>query len=63
MLLVGDPKCKLEKAKRIPNIPRSDRGNIYEAECVCGGMIRASRSLHNGHLLAKCSKCGFVAME
>lgn len=63
MPVVSKHKEVLEKIERIPDIEKSDRGTIHEAECVCGGTIRALRSVYNGHLTAKCEKCHFLFME
>lgn len=63
MLIVNKQKDVLEKIERIPKIDRSDRGTIHETECLCGGTIKASRSVYNGHLTAKCDKCHFLIME
>ena len=47
----------------IPNIKRDDRGKTYKSKCICGGEITAVRSTYNGHLHARCSKCGMTLME
>ena len=45
----------------IPDMPK--KGVWYYAKCPCGGKLMAIRSEYNGHLLAKCEKCGFLVRE
>lgn len=54
-----------EYLKAIPYIPisvKSMRGVEITGMCPCGGTIKAIRSKCNGHLHAKCEKCGFHFM-
>lgn len=52
-----------ERMERVPNIPKDVWGKEYTSECVCGGTITAIRSTYNGHLHARCDKCGYKLME
>ena len=52
-----------EILKAIPNIPKEKTGEYFYSECPCGGKITAIRSVNNGHLHARCDKCGFELHE
>ena len=45
----------------VPEIPDEKEywGKKYTSTCVCGGTITAIRSTLNGHIRAKCDKCGW----
>lgn len=47
----------------VPTIPKDEWGVEHKAQCSCGGTITAIRSTENGHLHARCDKCGFRLME
>ena len=47
----------------IPDIPKDETGVYHYGVCPCGGRIVAIRSVNNGHLHAKCDKCGFKLHE
>lgn len=44
------------------NLPE-ERGKEFKVRCVCGGELKARRSMYNGHLHAKCETCGFSFHE
>ena len=52
-----------EIMEAIPDIPKDEWGKWHCAKCPCGGEIKAIRSVNNGHLFAKCDKCGFTLHE
>lgn len=66
MMKSDDRKISIkEYLDAIPYIPLSVkwmRGHIITGPCPCGGTIKAVRSKYNGHLHAKCEKCGFCLM-
>lgn len=53
----------MTKLACVPDIPEDVLGVPYEGKCTCGGTITAIRSPLNGHISAKCDKCGFLLME
>lgn len=52
-----------EIREAIPDIPKEKTGEYFCSECLCGGKITAIRSVNNGHLNARCDKCGFELHE
>lgn len=55
------PPELLEFIVAIPDF--QDRGVEHTAPCPCGGTIHAIRAEYNGHLHARCDKCGAALIE
>lgn len=49
--------------KAIPDISKEDYDKVIETPCPCGGTLQCERTSYNGHLRAKCDKCGFDLVE
>ena len=62
---VEKPKIPGDYLEAVPVIPNKPKlwGVLYTSKCPCGGNIKAVRSTLNGHMTAKCDKCGFLMME
>ena len=58
-------KEQMAHLEAMPDIPNEKNywGKTYQSECVCGGIITAMRSTVNGHLRAKCDRCGWNMIE
>lgn len=53
----------IEYLKAIPNIPKRDWGKVIEVKCPCGGKLKATKAIDNGHIHARCESCHFLLRE
>ena len=58
-----DHEKEMKYIAAVPDIPIDEWAIEYRGKCPCGGKIRAIRNNKNGHLEARCDKCGFMLIE
>lgn len=59
----ADMEDKINKILEILKDIPEERGKEFKVKCVCGGELKARRTLYDGHLHAKCDTCGFTFHE
>ena len=52
----------LEYIKILNELPEKC-GKEYKVKCLCGGELKARRTIYDGHIHAKCYVCGFTYNE
>ena len=61
MKIDEDKKKLIDILKRIPTDLKP--GDNIEVICPCGGKLRVSCAILNGHIHASCCKCGIQIMQ